>query len=519
MNLAQLLVRAARSRGERAAIAHGPKILSTYRTLARRAACLGNTLRDRFGLLPGERVALAMKNCPAYLELLYGCWWAGLVPVPMNAKLHPKEFAYMLGNSGARLCFVTADLATGIEGESAGLEDLLELIDVSTPLYDGLFQGDPVEPADRALDDLAWLFFTSGTTGRPKGAMITHRNLWTMTSCYFPDVDAVGPEDAIVYAAPMSHGAGLYNFPYMAQAALHVIPESGGFDPEEFFRLMEAHQGIGAFFAPTMIKRLVEHPGAGTAPVERLNTLVYGGGPMYVADLKQALDLLGTRLVQIYGQGESPMCITSLPRELHAETDHPNYEGRLASVGRAQMLVELRVADDEDRRLPPGEVGEVLVRGPSVIPGYWQNEEASARTLRGGWLHTGDMASLDDDGFLTLKDRSKDVIISGGSNIYPREVEEALLLHPDVAEVSVVGRPHPDWGEEVVAVVVARSEASLSESDLDRLCLERIARFKRPKHYRFVEALPKNNYGKVLKTELRALLDANPAKSGTATTP
>ena len=519
MNLAQLLVRAASSCGERAAIAHGPNILATYRTLARRAACLGSGLREHFGLMPGERVALAMKNCPAYLELLYGCWWAGLVPVPMNAKLHPKEFAHMLGKAGARLCFVTADLASGIEGESAGLEELLEIIDVGTPPYERLFQSDPMRPADRAFDDLAWLFFTSGTTGRPKGAMITHRNLWTMTSCYFADVDAVGPDDSIVYAAPMSHGAGLYNLPYMSQAALHVIPESGGFDPEEFFRLMASHRGIGAFFAPTMIKRLVAHPLARAAPLERLNTLVYGGGPMYVADLKQALDTLGNRLVQIYGQGESPMCITSLPRDLHVDTAHPNYEARLASVGRAQMLVELCIADEEDRRLPPGEIGEVLVRGPSVVPGYWQDAEASAKTLRGGWLHTGDIASLDHDGFLTLKDRSKDVIISGGTNIYPREVEEALLVHPDVAEVSVVGRPHPEWGEEVVAVVVARGAAALSESDLDRLCLERIARFKRPRSYLFVEALPKNNYGKILKTELRTLLDADPAASETSATP
>ncbi len=511
MNLAQLLVRAARSRGERAAVARGAGIVMTYRTLARRAACLAAALRGRFGLQPGERVALAMKNAPAYLELLYGCWWAGLVPVPINAKLHPREVAYMLGNAGARLCFASPELAAGIAGESAGLDSLVEVIDVERPLYAGLFQGDPVEPAVCAMDDLAWLFFTSGTTGRPKGAMITHGNLWTMTACYFPDVDAVAPEDATVYAAPMSHGAGLYSLPYMAQAALHVIPESGGFEPEEFLRLLEVHRGLGAFFAPTMVKRLVEHPAAGDARVEHLNTLVYGGGPMYRADLTRALEVFGNRFVQIYGQGESPMCITALGRDLHAERDHPDYAQRLASVGRAQMLVELRVADAEDRSLPPGEVGEVLVRGPSVVPGYWRNPEASAAALRGGWLHTGDLGTLDGDGFLTLKDRSKDVIISGGSNIYPREVEEVLLQHPDVAEVTVIGRPHPDWGEEVVAVVVPRGPEAPGAGALDRLCLQRIARFKRPKRYHFVAALPKNAYGKVLKTELRRLLDREEA--------
>jgi long-chain acyl-CoA synthetase len=505
MNLVQLLARTARSRGERAAVAQGAGIVMTYRTLARRAACLGAALAERFGLRPGDRVALAMKNGPAYLEVLYGCWWAGLAPVPMNAKLHPRELAFMLEASGARLCFVSPELAGGLGGETGGLEALLELVETPGPLYESLFRHEETAPAARGMDDLAWLFFTSGTTGRPKGAQITHGNLWAMTSCYFPDVDPVAPDDAIVYAAPMSHGAGLYNFPYMAQGALHVIPESGGFDPAEFYSLLEVHGGVGAFFAPTMVKRLVEHPGAREAAVENLNTLVYGGGPMYVADLKRGMEVLGNRFVQIYGQGESPMCITSLTRDMHAERDHPAYERRLASVGRPQMLVEVRIADEEGGILPPGEAGEVLVRGPSVVPGYWQDPEATAKTVRDGWLHTGDVGSLDAEGFLTLKDRSKDVIISGGTNIYPREVEEVLLTHPAVAEAAVVGRPHAEWGEEVVAVLVPRGTAP-TPGELDALCLERIARFKRPKDYRFVESLPKNNYGKVLKTELRRML-------------
>jgi len=210
--------------------------------------------------------------------------------------------------------------------------------------------------------------------------------------------------------------------------------------------------------------------------------------------------------VQIYGQGESPMTITALARARHTDTAHPRYLERLASVGLPYANVEVRVADADDRTLPPGETGEVLVRGDTVMRGYWGNAEATAATLRGGWLHTGDMGAFDADGFLTLKDRSKDMIISGGSNIYPREVEEVLLRHAGVAEVSVVGAPHADWGEEVVAFIVARGGVSVTHDDLDRLCLEHIARFKRPKRYRFVEALPKNNYGKVLKTALRERL-------------
>ena len=221
------------------------------------------------------------------------------------------------------------------------------------------------------------------------------------------------------------------------------------------------------------------------------------------ADIERAIRVMGHRFVQIYGQGESPMVITALSRSQLADTAHPRHAQRLASVGIAQTPVEVRVADPKGNPLPIGEVGEVLVRGDTVMAGYWRDADATAAALRGGWLFTGDMGELDADGFLTLKDRSKDMIISGGSNIYPREVEEVLLLAPGVAEVSVVGAPDPEWGEVVVAFVVPRPGFELDAAQLDDVCLQHIARFKRPKRYEFVDALPKNNYGKVLKTELR----------------
>ena len=229
-----------------------------------------------------------------------------------------------------------------------------------------------------------------------------------------------------------------------------------------------------------------------------------------------ALDVVGPRLVQIYGQGESPCTITCLPKSMHADRRHPRYLERLGSAGYARTDVEVRLVDEEDRTVPAGALGEVAVRGDVVMAGYWNNPEATARSLRGGWLHTGDVGMFDEDGFLTLKDRSNDMIVSGGSNIYPREIEEVLLRHPAVLEASVVGRPHPEWGEEAVAFVVARAGDRVAEAELDRLCLDNIARFKRPKAYRFVETLPKNNYGKVLKTELRAALggEAGPASAG-----
>jgi long-chain acyl-CoA synthetase len=218
--------------------------------------------------------------------------------------------------------------------------------------------------------------------------------------------------------------------------------------------------------------------------------------------------VMGPRFVQIYGQGESPMTITALSRAHLMDLAHPRYLERIGSVGVAQTAVEVRVTDADGRTLPLGETGEVVVRGDTVMAGYWLDEAATAHTLRDGWLFTGDMGSLDDDGFLTLRDRSKDVIISGGSNIYPREVEEVLLRHPAVAEVSVIGRKDPEWGEVVVAFVVAREGATADPGSMDEFCCQHIARFKRPKEYRVVGALPKNHYGKVLKTELRARLHA-----------
>ncbi len=505
MSVDVLLRRAATRWRDRPAVARGAWTVATFGELDDRAGRLASALRERLGLMPGDRVAIAMPNAPAYLEILFGAWYAGLCAVPMNAKLHAREFAYILENSGARACFASADLAAAISG-LAGTPGVEEIIEADSAGYERLFDGAAMAPAGAAPDDLAWLFYTSGTTGRPKGAMLTHRNLMAMTLNYFSDVDGISPGDSIIHAAPMSHGSGLYILPHVVKGACQVVPESGGFEPDEIFRLLDGHSRATLFFAPTMVTRLIDAPGLGDADLANLKTIVYGGGPMYVEDCLRALDALGSKLVQIYGQGESPMTITCLPRAAHGDTSHPRYRDRLASVGTAFTGVDVRVADAHDRPLATNEIGEILVRGDSVMAGYWNDRAASDETLSGGWLHTGDMGALDEDGYLTLKDRSKDVIISGGSNVYPREVEEVLKRHDGVREVSVVGRPHAEWGEEVVAFVVARPDAEVTEAALDAMCLDRIARFKRPRAYRFVDALPKNNYGKVLKTALRDLL-------------
>jgi long-chain acyl-CoA synthetase len=256
-----------------------------------------------------------------------------------------------------------------------------------------------------------------------------------------------------------------------------------------------------------MVKRLAGDPAVANADLSNLKTIIYGGAPMYLTDLEQAMAVFGPKFDQIYGQGETPMTITALSKADHADRSHARWQERLQSVGAARTDVEVRVVDDADRELPPGEVGEIVVRGDVVMAGYWQRPDATAEAMRGGWLHTGDVGSFDDDGYLTLRDRSKDLIISGGMNIYPREVEEVLLRHPGVRDVSVVSRPDAEWGEAVVAFVVASDGADPPSSEsLDQTCLDHIARYKRPKEYRFVETLPTSNYGKVLKRELRDLL-------------
>lgn len=480
MNLVTWLMRNMRASPESPAVYLGRAPWASYRELARRAARFAGGLARR-GLGPGERVAIAMPNCPEYLVALYGTWWAGAVAVPVNAKLHPLEVQWIVEDAGVRLTLEAA-------GQVAEVEDGPEA---------ALLPRDP--------GDLAWLFYTSGTTGRPKGAMLSHRNLAQMTWGYFADVDAVSTRGRLLHAAPLSHGSGLYNFTHLARGAAQVLPESPAFDAAEVLDLLEHHREASFFAAPTMVKRLADAAHADGARAPGLQTLVYGGGPMYAADLERATAAFGPRLAQIYGQGESPMTISALSKAHHADTGHPRHRERLASVGLPHSVVEVTIRDPAGRELAAGEIGEVCVRGDVVMSGYWRNPDGTAAALRGGWLWTGDLGAFDDDGFLTLKDRSKDLIVSGGSNVYPREVEEVLLRHPGVAEASVVGRPDAEWGEAVVAFVVARGEPPPA-AELDRLCLESIARFKRPKEYRFVERLPKNNYGKVVKGELRALL-------------
>ncbi|MBX6377459.1 MAG: long-chain fatty acid--CoA ligase [Clostridia bacterium] len=506
MNLAAMLARAGRSFGDRPALTYGDRTL-TYREFDGRVSRLAGALLQ-LGLRKDDRVMIFQRNQPELLETVFACFRAGLVAVPVNARLHPQEAAYIAADAEVSALVFSPEFGAVAQ---ACAEAVPGLHLIGTGRGEGvreyeafLAAGEPVGDAPVNLDDVAWLFYTSGTTGRPKGAMLTHGNLWNMIMNCLADVFAAEAEDVFLHAAPLTHGSGLYAMPGILKGAAQVIQHTDSFDPATYFELIERHRVTHAtFLAPTMVNMLLSHPSFGRNDLSSLRYLVYGGGPMHVADVKRAVAALGPVLVQIYGQGEAPMTISFLRAREHVTDGDPVRERRLASAGIPHADVAVRIVDEADRELPAGEVGEICVRGPIVMKGYWRNPQATAEALRGGWLHTGDVGRLDDDGYLYILDRAKDLIISGGSNIYPREVEEVLLRHPAVLEAAVFGVPDPLWGEAVKAVVALRPGMSATEGELIEWCRAHLAGYKKPRSVEFVPSLPKNAYGKVLRRELR----------------
>ena len=486
LNLFTVLDQAASRFPDRGALYHGERRLCTWLELRERALRIATTIRAQD--TPRARIAIASENRPEIVELMFAIWAAECVLVPISYKLHPREMVQILDDAGVSQVFASQKIAAG----------LATLTGVPTETLDGdglsfrRTAPPSIPPFSTDPSTLAWLFYTSGTTGRSKGAMLTHRSLTAMTVAHLADIDDPDQKCSLIHGAPMSHGSGLYVLPYVLRGARQVVPASGAFDPNEFLDLCEHHPGTSAFLAPTMVQRLVE---TGRPRPNNLRTIVYGGGPMYVESLKKAMVAFGPVFAQIYGQGESPMTITGLRRADHDSAD----DAKLGSVGYARSGMEVAVLRTDGTPAAIDEVGEIVCRGDALMSGYWNNPVATQDTLKGGWMFTGDMGSFDARGYLTLRDRSKDVVISGGSNIYPREVEEVLLEHPGVSEACVVGAPDAEWGEVVVAFIVGSAQAD----ELDAHMLQRIARFKRPKRYLFVDELPKNSYGKVLKRELR----------------
>jgi acyl-CoA synthetase (AMP-forming)/AMP-acid ligase II len=500
MNIAQPFLTRARSHPELKAVTHaGQTVL--FGELARRILGLAGSLQQAKKLESGARVLIFMENRREAMEVLLATWAAGFCAVPVNAKLHPKEVKPIANDSGARIIFTSQSLYLGLHQELSGELDACEILSVDDLEYEISIKHAPIACIDKHPDDLAWIFYTSGTTGTPKGAMLSHRNLMTMCLQYCADVDQVLPGQTMLHVAPLSHGSGLYALPHLFGGGHQVIESA--FTTDIVFESLHRYPAISMFAAPTMLSRLIRSAQGINNPAGNLLTAYYGGGPMYVSDLLQTLDLFGPKLFQVYGQGESPMTITGLSKRDHEGTRDSRHLERLASCGTARTGVEVRVVNDDEREVANGELGEVITRSDTRMLGYWNNEQATRSTIRDGWLWTGDIGTMDDMGYLTLRDRSKDMIIRGGSNIYPREIEEVLLRHPAIIEVSVIGREHADLGEEPIAFVVTQPGHVVTSDEMDALCLENMARFKRPREYIFSESLPKNNYGKILKTELR----------------
>jgi len=510
MNIGTLVTKTARVIPDKLAIAHGSKRL-TYSELNARTNRLANGLRH-LGLKQGDNVALLQFNYPEMLEAMIACFKAGYGTVPINWRLHPKEFSFIIDHSDARAVIFSPEFNESIMDIRTSIPRARHLITLSGAVselmdYEALVSrgSDQFSDAEVHPDDLAWLFYTSGTTGLPKGAMLTHRNLLAMTMNFYADIcPGFSPDDAILHAAPLSHGSGLYALPNLGKGATNIILESQSFDPELIFKSIEDYRVTNMFAAPTMIKMMVESPAVDKYDHTSMKALNYGGAPMLVEDLKRAMAKLGPCLVQLYGQAESPMTITYLPHRDHVLDGLPEQMKRLASAGFPRTDVEVRIFDPNDRDLPPGTMGEIVTRSDLVMKGYWRNPAATAETLRGGWLHTGDMGYMDEQGYLFIMDRSKDMIISGGENIYPREIEEVIIQHPAVREVAVIGVPDPKWGEAIKAVVSIVQGQSVTAEELVAFCRDHVAGYKKPRSVDFVDDLPKNNYGKILKRELRA---------------
>ncbi|MFC4941928.1 acyl-CoA synthetase [Pseudonocardia sp. GCM10023141] len=493
MNLGSFLTNAATRAPGSLALTTGTR-QATYGELDARVDALAAGLHG-LGLVPGDRVVLWMRNCPEFIESFFACWKLGLVAVPVNPRLRGVDVAFHAADSGATALIhspgyadaVSAvDVAHRIGTGGAGAVSYDELIAANTGAAD--------QTRSVADDDPAWLFYTSGTTGRPKGAVLTHANLTFVTVSWCADLNPLQPEDVVLHCAPLSHGAGFHALAAVARGATHVLPERT--DPTGILAAIARHRVTAAWMVPTQIRMLLDSPELAAADLSSLTSVVYGGAPMYRSDLVEAIERIGPVFCQLYGQGEAPMTITYLRREEHGLDSDV-----LASAGIVRTGMELRIAAADDRLVSPGEPGEIQVRGPAVMAGYWQRPQESAAALRDGWLRTGDVGRLDERGYLHVLDRLKDMIITGGSNVYAREVEDVLLQHPAVQDAAVFGIPDRVWGEAVTAVVVGPDARATDE--LRRFCRDHLADYMRPKHLHVATDLPRNSYGKVLKRELR----------------
>ena len=465
------------------------------------------------GLRKGDRVGMLLRNCCEFIETDFALSKTGMVRVPLNARLTGSDHEYMLNDSGSNTLIFGEGFTETVQAINPRLKTVKRFIRVSEGRstenllraddYEDLIEkNSPDEPLSEITEeDLHTLFYTSGTTGKPKGAMLTQRSWANVAINLVLDYGPMTEEDVILNTQPLSHGAGFFVLPYFIRGGTNVlIPE---FKPSIVFETIEREKVTVLKLVPSMLYQLMEAPEKTRYDLSSLHSIIYGGSPIAVPRLIEAVRFFGKKLVQLYGQGEVPMCISTLSRRDHLIEGPEEAVKRLSSAGKPCLNVEVRVVNGNGKDLVPGEVGEVIVRGYHMMKGYWNLPEATSETIRNGWVHTGDLGYFDSKGYLFLVDRIRDVIISGAFNIYPKEIEDVIVTHPKVKEVTVIGVPDEKWGEAVKAVVVPKEGATLEEEEIIEYCRTRMASFKKPKSVDMVRELPRNPYGKVLKTALK----------------
>ena len=505
-NLAHLLVQSARRFPDRPAIVWRDRVWTWAEFLSRVQAAAGG-LAER-GVRHGDRVLVHARNSNAVLETMFATWMIGATWVPTNFRLTPPEVAYLAVSSGASVHIFDAafpDHAAAARAENPGCA--LEISIGGDGLeWDTLAGGSArlERPADVAHHHPAWFFYTSGTTGRPKAGVLTHGQLEYVVCNHLCDLMPDTREtDASLVVAPLSHGAGIHALPQVARGAVSVLLPSERLDCEEAWRLVEQWRVSNMFTVPTILTMLARHDAVDRYDHSSLRHVIYAGSPMYRADQKYALGKLGKVIVQYFGMGEVTGNITVLPPHLHSENDE---EMPVGSCGFPRTGMDVTIMDDAGNHLPANATGEICVRGPGVFNGYHDNPEATAKATTFGWFHTGDLGHMDARGFVYITGRASDMYISGGSNVYPREIEEVLLTHPAVAEACVLGLPDERWGESGVAVLVLEAGSAVSDSEMLAHLDGKLAKYKWPQRFVVWADLPKSGYGKVAKKDVKERL-------------
>jgi len=512
MNLANFLSQAARRHPDEVAFVWGDAAW-TWADLEQRVNAMAAALAAR-GVRKGDRILVQSKNCNQMFESMFACFRLGAVWVPTNFRQTPDEVAYLGQSSGASAMICHGDFPEHVAAVRAACPDLRFVVSIGASDfgedYDTLVKQHLGEGADMAPvehDDPCWFFFTSGTTGRPKAAVLTHGQMAFVVTNHLCDLmPGTTHEDASLVVAPLSHGAGVHQLAQVARAVKTVLLPGDRFDVDEAWRLVERWRITNLFTVPTIVKLLTEHPAVDAYDHTSLRYVIYAGAPMYREDQKHALRTLGKVLVQYFGLGEVTGNITVLPPVLHDPEDGPGV--KVGTCGYERTGMQVSIQDEQGHELAAGETGEICVCGPAVFAGYYDNPEANAKAFRDGWFRTGDLGHMDREGYLYITGRASDMYISGGSNVYPREIEEKVLTHPGVAEVAIVGVPDRTWGEVGVAVCVLRPGADLDEGRLLAWMDGKVARYKLPKRVFFWDALPKSAYGKITKKQIRSELEA-----------